>query len=181
MTTPAKEKLGWLYLDYFTLPGNERYYEFVWGNAHLFAIDSDGNEPDGIASDSAQACWLKDRLAASIARWKIVYMHEVPYGSGALHGSTLTLRWPYRDWGANLVLSGHNHVYERVEIDGLAYVTNGLGGGPIHPFGIPVDGSLVRYNQDYGAGFIEVDANRLSIRFLAVDGTEVDELVLTKL
>ena len=38
------------YLDYFTLPGNERYYEFTWGPVHFMAIDSDGGEPDGSAA-----------------------------------------------------------------------------------------------------------------------------------
>ncbi len=40
------------YFDYFTLPGNERYYDFVWGPLHFFALDSDEHEPDGIK------CWL---------------------------------------------------------------------------------------------------------------------------
>jgi len=35
------------YLDYFTLPGNERYYDVTLGPVHLFALDSDTNEPDG--------------------------------------------------------------------------------------------------------------------------------------
>src|SRR5688572_15104008 len=36
------------FLDYFTLPGNERYYDFVRGPVHFFALDSDPSEPDGI-------------------------------------------------------------------------------------------------------------------------------------
>ena len=39
------------YLDYFNLPGNERYYRFTWGSVAFFAIDSDPNEPDGVADD----------------------------------------------------------------------------------------------------------------------------------
>ena len=46
------------YLDYFTLPGNERYYEFVWGPVHFFVLDSNKNEPDGVDSESTQAIWL---------------------------------------------------------------------------------------------------------------------------
>jgi len=66
---------GKTYLDYFTLPGNERYYDFVWGNVHLFAIDTDGREPDGVGRSSVQGQWLKKELAASTSVWKIVYMH----------------------------------------------------------------------------------------------------------
>jgi len=53
------------YLDYFTLPGNERYYDFLWGPAQFFAIDSDPREPDGVGKFSIQAQWLQSGLAAS--------------------------------------------------------------------------------------------------------------------
>lgn len=43
------------YFDYFTLPGNERYYDFVRGPVHFFIVDSDKREPDGITRDSVQA------------------------------------------------------------------------------------------------------------------------------
>ncbi|MBU0510162.1 MAG: metallophosphoesterase [Chloroflexi bacterium] len=49
------------YFDYFTLPGNERYYDFVWGPVHLFAIDSDSREPDGVGRSSVQAQWLQEK------------------------------------------------------------------------------------------------------------------------
>jgi hypothetical protein len=40
------------YLEYFTLPNNERYYDFVWGDVHFFMIDSDDREPDGYLETS---------------------------------------------------------------------------------------------------------------------------------
>jgi hypothetical protein len=51
------------YLDYFTLPGNERYYTVTLGELELFVIDSDNQEPDGTAVDSAQAEWLRKSFA----------------------------------------------------------------------------------------------------------------------
>ena len=48
------------YLDYFTLPGNERYYDVAIGPVHLFAVDSDPREPDGNTEGSVQARWLRD-------------------------------------------------------------------------------------------------------------------------
>lgn len=95
------------YLDYFTLPGNERYYDVSRGPVHFFAIDSDDQEPDGATSDSAQAVWLQRRLAAATEHWKLVYFHHPPYSSGR-HGSTPRMRWPIRKWGATAVLSGHD-------------------------------------------------------------------------
>ena len=51
------------YFDYFTLPGNERYYDFTWGPVHLFALDDIESEPDGVGASSIQAQWLKAGLA----------------------------------------------------------------------------------------------------------------------
>src|SRR4051812_29681044 len=47
------------YLNYFTLPGNERYYDMVWGPVHVFALDSDQHEPDGVTPNSLQGNWLR--------------------------------------------------------------------------------------------------------------------------
>jgi tartrate-resistant acid phosphatase type 5 len=182
---PALGNHDWLapgarpYLDYFDLPGNERYYEFVRGPVQLFALDSDPSEPDGNTATSTQAAWLKQNLAASTARWKIVYMHHAPYSSGP-HGSTTDLRWPYKAWGADLVLAGHDHDYERFDIDGLPYVVNGLGGAVFYPLGTPAAGSVARFNERAGALFVEADATSLRARFQAVDGRPIDAFTLSK-
>lgn len=122
------------YLDYFTLPGNERYYDFTWGPVHLFALDSDPSEPDGVTSTSAQASWLRDKLAASTEEWKVVYFHHSPYSSGLEHGSTSYMQWPFKQWGATAVISGHDHDYERVVKDSLPYFVNGAGGKSFYHF-----------------------------------------------
>src|SRR5438093_1223123 len=75
------------YLDYFTLPGNERYYSYRDGPIELFAVVSDQQEPDGALPASTQALWLSNALASSTAPWRVVYFHESPYSSGTLHGS----------------------------------------------------------------------------------------------
>src|SRR5262245_8735283 len=114
------------YLDYFSLPNNERYYDFVRGTVHFFAIDSDTHEPSGTSSTSTQGNWLRTRLASSTAKWKIVYFHHAAYSSGE-HGSSTWMQWPFQQWGATAVLSGHDHAYERVLINGFPYFVNGLG------------------------------------------------------
>ncbi|KAF0106891.1 MAG: phoA [Anaerolineaceae bacterium] len=114
------------YLDYFTLPGNERYYDFVWGPVHFFAIDSDDREPDGVGRSSVQAAWLEAGLAASTSVWNVVYFHHPPYSSG-YHGSTDWMRWPFAAWGADAVLSGHDHTYERLLVDGKPVAAIGRG------------------------------------------------------
>jgi tartrate-resistant acid phosphatase type 5 len=167
------------YLDYFVLPGNERYYDIVRGDVHLFALDSDENEPDGITADSIQGQWLRERLAASTARWRVVYMHHPPYSSST-HGSTLELQWPYREWGASLVLSGHDHTYERLRQDGLTYVVCGVGGyNELYPITTPIPGSVAHRTDEYGALLVDADETQLRVRFYTISGELVDEVVLT--
>ena len=124
------------YLDYFSLPGNERYYEFVRGPVHFFVLDSDPSEPHGTTSNSTQGQWLQAALSASTKSWNVVYLHHSPYSSGP-HGSNTTLQWPYQAWGADIVLSGHDHDYERLFVNDFPYIVNGLGGYPgIYNFNI---------------------------------------------
>ncbi len=167
------------YLDYFTLPGNERYYDLIWGPVHLFALDSDSREPDGVGSSSLQAEWLQGKLGGSSAPWKIVFMHHPPYSSG-LHGSVDWARWPYKDWGASVVISGHDHTYERIILDGFPYFVNGLGGGSIYYFENIVEGSEVRYNSDYGAMLVEANRDWLSFQFINRGGEIIDEYAIEK-
>src|SRR5678815_3691076 len=63
------------YLNYFSLPGNERYYREVQGPVELFIIDSDTREPDDTRSDSIQGKWLQNALADSTAAYKVVVFH----------------------------------------------------------------------------------------------------------
>jgi len=162
------------YLNYFALPGNERYYDFVKGPIHFFAIDSDSGEPDGITSTSRQALWLKDKLANSASRLQIVYFHHSPYSSATTHGSTPALQWPFKDWGADLVLSGHDHTYERLNVNGLIYVVIGTGGKSLYPFGTPLTSSQLRYNSDYGALMGETDLTKATFTFLNRAGAVID-------
>jgi tartrate-resistant acid phosphatase type 5 len=153
------------YLDYFTLPNNERYYDVIEGPIHFFLLDSDPREPDGTTSTSIQAMWLRDQLAASTSPWNIVVLHHAPYSSGHEHGSNVNLQWPFAEWGADIVLSGHEHTYERLEVDGFPYIVNGLGGASLYTFDAAVAGSLVRYNDDYGALLVEANAGRITFSF----------------
>jgi hypothetical protein len=167
------------YLDYFTHPGNERYYDFSRGPVHLFALDSDPHEPDGIGAESVQARWLEERAQASRARFQVAYMHHPPHSSGR-HGSSEELQWPYGSWGVDLVLAGHDHTYERIELPGLTYVVNGLGGNQPYPFGAPVPGSVVRFNRGFGALFLEATGGELRGRFVTTEGKEVDAFVVNR-
>jgi hypothetical protein len=163
------------YLDYFELPGNERYYDFTWGPVHFFALNSDSNEPDGVGAGSRQAEWLRQGLAASTAPWQIVYFHHAPYSSG-MHGPVDWARWPYAGWGADAVLSGHNHTYERLQVDGIPYFVNGLGGGAIYYFDVIDPHSQVRFANDWGAMLVEASGAGITFQFITRTGAVIDTL-----
>ncbi len=168
------------YLDYFTLPGNERYYDVTLGPVHLFALDSDTNEPDGRTASSLQASWLQTQMTNSSAPWKLVTLHHPPYSSSSVHGSNPFLQWPFADWGATAVLAGHDHTYERIHQDGILYFVNGLGGRSIYSLGDPVPGSVVRYNLDYGAMRLEASPLCINFSFYSRAGSLIDSITLYK-
>jgi hypothetical protein len=168
------------YLNYFALPGNERYYDVVWGPVHLFALDSVSKEPDGIGVTSRQAAWLHEGLANAAEPWKVVYLHYPPFSSGP-HGPTRALQWPYGEWGATAVLAGHDHIYERILRDGIVYFVNGLGGNGKYTVGEAVEGSQARYDDDYGAMLIEANERQILFRFMTHAGQLVDSYTITRL
>ena len=164
------------YLDYFpSLPGNRRYYDVAVGNVHFFAVDSDPHEPDGIDVGSTQARWLQAALAASHECFNIVFFHHPPYSSGDPLFTEPEMRWPFLAWGADVVLTAHQHNYERLAIDGMTYVVDGLGGA-LNRFGFLTTqpGSLVRYNAAFGALFVQVFDGRLDFQFKNTHGDVVD-------
>jgi hypothetical protein len=180
LTKSGNPPLPHPYLDYFTLPGNERYYNFVRGPVEFFALDSNSNEPDGRSSTSIQATWLQNQLTTSNAPWKLVYMHHPPYSSSAVHGPEIEMQWPYQDWDATAVLAGHDHTYERIIQEEFLYFVNGLGGANRYPFGTPITGSIVRYNDDFGAMRVEVTYSCINFQFISLNGTIIDSYTLQK-
>lgn len=161
------------HVDYFALPGNERYYEVDLVDFHAFVLDSDANEPDGNGPASRQAEWLKERLRASKAAWKAVFLHHPPFSSGH-HGSNTKLQWPFAAWGASAVLAGHDHIYERLDIAGTPYFVNGLGGKSKYGYGAVLGHSVARFNDDYGAMRLESAPAFLRLSFVALDGRTID-------
>jgi tartrate-resistant acid phosphatase type 5 len=165
------------YLDYFTLPGNERYYDFIQGGVHFFALDSDPHEPDGVGHSSQQAQWLKATLATSNSLWNVVFTHYPPYSSG-YHGSTDWMIWPYQEWGASVVLAGHDHDYERLIVNDLPFLVIGLSGNLSYPFLQPLPDSQVRHTGNPCA--IRSDATDLQLVFdlICIPKILVDSYVL---
>ena len=121
--------------------------------------------------------WLQAALASSSSTWNVVLLHHAPFSSGS-HGPTLASQWPYAAWGADAVLAGHDHTYERLLQDGIPYFVNGLGGQTIYGFGTIQPGSMRRYNGDYGAMQLDADTENLTFKFITRTGLVVDSFTL---
>lgn len=172
--------LEW-YSYFQMLPNNQRYYEFVVGAVHFFSLSGYASEPDGITSTSPQAEWLRLKLAASKAKWKVVLLHQPPYSSKAGYDGSV-YQWPFKLWGADLLLTGHIHAYERLLENGLPIITCGLGGEePLVTLGAPIAGSLFQHDTTHGAVRMVAGCDRLVCEFYPVGTTTpIDTLTLTK-
>ena len=167
------------YKKYFTLPGNELYYNYSWGDIAFYSLNSTDRDM------TAQRDWLKAELLKSEKAFNIVYFHHSPYSSGD-HGNESRMQWDFHSLGVDVVLTGHDHIYSRIDkIDepGLHYIVNGLGGKSIYdcgenPLGTD-DFSVTCYDENYGALRGKVDAHRLILEFFAVDDQEIPVDVLT--
>ena len=166
------------YMDYFSLPGNERYYDFRYGDLHFFCVDSDPSEPDGTTVDSPQASWLRDALASSDAAMQIVYMHHPPYSSGS-HGDNEWMQWPWVSWGADMVLGGHDHIFERQVRDGVPFIVTGLGGYRSYSIQPPNAHSETSFNAEHGTTLIRVFPDSMLVEFWGVSGGMVDRFRMT--
>jgi hypothetical protein len=169
------------YTNYFDLPGNERYYDYVQGPVHFFVINSDGNEPDGNDVGTIQANWLQAGLGAATEPFKIVYFHHPAYSSGG-HGNNEWMQWPFAQWGATAVLSGHDHDYERLNVDGLTYFVNGVGGAELSPL-VSIDPGVSQYQLagSFGAMQVNVSGTAMTFDFYTADGALQDRYTLDPL
>jgi hypothetical protein len=106
--------------------GGHRYYAFTRGNVRFLALDSNYMGPD-------QLSWLEQQLHGSTSAWKICFFHHPLYSTGKMHGSAVDLRKMieplFKRYGVNVVFSGHEHFYERMQPqNGIQYFIMGCAG-----------------------------------------------------
>jgi calcineurin-like phosphoesterase family protein len=109
----------------FNMNGKE-YYRFKKGNIAFYSLNSN-------YMDTKQVQWLEDELSKDTSDWKIAFFHHPPYSSASKHGSDKQLREVvepiFVKYGMNVVLTGHDHVYERIKPQkGIYYFVSGAGG-----------------------------------------------------
>ena len=171
------------YYAYFGSLAPTSAYSFDAGAWHLATVDSTCSP----ARCSAQASWLSDDLASHPSACSLVFYHHPRWSSG-LQGGLI-----YRDlfWraavagGAEIVLDGHDHDYERfAPMDGNGIASDlgvrefvvGTGGYNLIPFAATQPNSEVRHTGTFGVLKLTLYANSYAWQFVPIAGqTFTDE------
>jgi hypothetical protein len=148
------------------------WYSFELGAWHLVVLDSNCSIV-GCASGSAQLAWLQADLAASDALCTAAIWHHPRFSSGD-HGDAHDVG-PLWDAlvadGAEIVLSGHDHDYERfVPTDGMRQFVVGTGGAALRGFGTPRRGSEVRNAVTHGVLALRLRPSGYDWHFVPIAG-----------
>jgi predicted phosphodiesterase len=169
--------------------GGERYYTFKKTEKKLAAIAGAGVRffaLDSRSLDPAQLEWLRRELKASGSSWKIVYMHHPLYTSGrytsAARGFRSVLESMLVEGDVDVVLSGHEHFYERlVPQRGISYFISG-GGGALRKGDIrrPSDIMAAGYDEDCHFVLMELSGDELYFQAISRTGETVDAGVIVK-
>lgn len=164
--------------SYFRGLGGRTTYSVTRGDIEFLILDSQ-RALDSSASMVQQREWVRQRARSSRAPWQVVVLHHPPFSSGIVHGSSPEFQWSFDRWGVDLVLSGHDHSYERIVHGGLTYVVNGSGGADLYRLGPPLTGSAARNDSEHGALFLRSVGGRLAGVFVTASGTPVDRFALS--
>jgi hypothetical protein len=172
------------YFDYFGDAANppDGYYSFDVERWHLVAV----NSGEGVVSDD-QLAWIRRDLRSDDHLCELAYWHHPRWSSGDNHGSDVEMaavwRLMYRQ-GVDVVLNGHDHLYERFarlnaagELDrqGVREIIAGTGGESLNGFGDRVKGSRVRISE-YGLLVLVLHEQSYAWDFLrAEDGRVLDD------
>ena len=162
----------------FNMNGKE-YYRFKKGNVAFYSLNSN-------YMDKKQVQWLEDELAKDTSEWKICFFHHPPYSSAKAHGSDDQLREVvepiFLKYGVNVVLTGHDHVYERIKPQkGIYYFVSGAG-GKLRTGDVKETSSLTEksYDRDLHFMLFEVAGDQMYFQAIARTGETIDSGVIMR-
>jgi hypothetical protein len=157
------------------------YYSYEWGSWHMVVLNSNCTKVGGCTATSPQVQWLKSDLSAHPSACTLAYWHE-PRFSSVQTGTRLKPFWNvlYKN-GADVVLNGHQHNYERFApqspsgaldtAKGIREFVVGTGGETLHPFTTYImANSEVREASTFGVLKLTLHANSYDWQFVPVAG-----------
>jgi len=163
------------YYKPFNMNG-KRYYKLSFSGTELYALDS-------TYMDGPQLDWLAKELSTSSATWKICFFHHPLYSDARFHGPDIDLRTRLepilQKYGVSIVLSGHEHVYERIKPHGgIFYFVSGSGGELRRHDLRPSSDTAKGFDEDQSFMLIEIDGNEFHFQTISRLGKTVDSGVL---
>ena len=145
----------------------------------FFVIDSQAGL-DSKAVLVEQKAWLIRSTSESTAKFKVVLFHHPSYSSGK-HGSTKQYQWDFASMGVDLVVNGHDHIYERIQRAGLTFVVDGTGGAGLYKCRpTRVYGSKICLDSYFGALFLYANASQLRGVYRTSAGDTLDTFTINK-
>ena len=161
------------------------YYKADLAGWRVFFLNS---ECAVTSSCTAQYNWVAADLAANPRQCTMAIWHRARFSSGSEHGNSMRMASMFQllyENGAEVVLSGHEHLYERfAPLDpsgaptsvGTRQFVSGLGGGGLYPLAdTPQPGSEVRYNANFGVLKMTLAPGSYTWEFLTVDDQTIDQ------
>lgn len=159
------------YYKPFNMNG-QRYYTVKKGDVEFFALDSTYFDPQ-------QQDWLQKELSNSGANWKICFFHHPLYSDARYHGPDTDLKRRIEPIlqknGVDLVLSGHEHVYERIKPQGGIYYFVLGNGGQLRPHDLRPAANIAKgFDTDRAFMLMEVTGDDLYFQTISRTGQTVD-------
>ena len=162
----------------FNMNGKE-YYRFTKGKIAFYSLNSN-------YMDQKQVQWLEDELGHETAEWKVMFFHHPPYSSAKTHGSDRRLREVvepiFLKYGVDVVLSGHDHVYERMKPQkGIYYFVSGAG-GKLRSGDVGRQSGITEksYDRDLHFMLFEVSGNEMYFQAISRTGETIDSGVINR-
>jgi hypothetical protein len=164
----------------FNMEGR-RYYARTDGDVRFFALESSSltnpNDPDR----NAQLAWLDRELAASKAKWNIVYGHHNVYSAGVYGVNEVMVRdiTPIlKKHQVKLFINGHDHNYQRSNpIDGTTYLVCGGGGAGLYP--VTSQSWTAFAKSTHSFGIVEVYQDQILLTGIDSRGQIIDRGLVT--
>ena len=155
---------------------------YRWGNIRMFLLNGMVDYQTG-----PTRAWLDKALADADGEaglvWRIVVVHHGPWSSGPHGGNAHLLEAgipaAFRAHKVDLVISGHDHIYERGFAEGISYLVSGGGGAPLYR--VKKAGPTSRHYESVHH-FIDATATASAIQMVAMrpDGSTIERCALRK-
>ncbi|PPK64707.1 DNRLRE domain-containing protein [Actinokineospora auranticolor] len=155
------------------------YYSYDLGNWHVVSLNSEISKSVG----SPQEVWLRQDLAANTKPCTLAYWHKPRFTSGSNHApdsSTGPLVQALYDNNAEVIVTGHNHQYERFApmnpsgtadaTRGIRHFVAGMGGAGFYGFGTIQPNSEARNSNTHGVLKFTLHANSYDWQFVPEAG-----------